>query len=506
MGIQPRNANTIITSTSDIMRLSHYSLLLFSAIAVMLYTADASADNLVILHTNDTHSQIDPLPDGTGGLLRRKVLIDSIRDADKNVLLVDAGDIVQGSLYYSIYKGKVEREMVNALGYEIAILGNHEFDNGMDTLAHEWRQLNAELLCTNYDLTATPLNNLFKPYTIKVYDNKRIGFMGLNLDPKGMISPGTSRGVVYHDVIDTANKTAALLRDSLGVDYVIALTHIGYDSESPVTPSDSVLAIKSRGIDLIIGGHSHTELSTDDPTHTTRFHNSDNKEIVVAQTGSLGHNLGRIDFNLDNGTSNTALLPIDCRYDARIDTILAARVDYYRNGIINQVNEILAIAPTTIEKQSILHKNWIGDIAKNIGNELNGGNEVDLAIINKGGLRNGLQAGPVTVGMIMTMLPFDNRLVLLDIKGSDLEEAFKIMESRGGDAISNGFNRSDINPDAIYRIVTIDYLANGGDYMESLTRAKVIKTDIRRFDDAVIQYLRPLSGKQLPLPDINNRF
>ena len=99
MGIQPRNANTIITSTSDIMRLSHYRLLLFSAIAVMLYTADASADNLVILHTNDTHSQIDPLPDGTGGLLRRKVLIDSIRDADKNVLLVDAGDIVQGSLY-----------------------------------------------------------------------------------------------------------------------------------------------------------------------------------------------------------------------------------------------------------------------------------------------------------------------------------------------------------------------------------------------------------------------
>lgn len=126
----------------------------------------ASADNLVILHTNDTHSQLDPTDDGKGGILRRKVLVDSVRAEQPNVLLIDCGDMVQGTLYFSIYKGEAERVMMNNLGYDIQILGNHEFDNGIAPLASEWSKLNAEKLTSNYDVADTPLDSIFKPYTI----------------------------------------------------------------------------------------------------------------------------------------------------------------------------------------------------------------------------------------------------------------------------------------------------------------------------------------------------
>ncbi|MDE7396211.1 MAG: bifunctional metallophosphatase/5'-nucleotidase [Muribaculum sp.] len=481
-------------------------LFTLGCILSLLSIIDVSAEHLIILHTNDTHSQLDPQPDGKGGILRRKVLIDSIRSAEKNVILVDAGDVVQGSLYFSIYKGRVEREMMNALGYELAILGNHEFDNGMDTLAREWKQLNAQLISTNYDLESTPLAGMFEPYTIKEYGNKKIGFIGINLNPDGMISPATCNGVIYSDAVTSANETAALLRDSLGADYVVALTHIGYNSKSPGNPSDSILAMQSRGIDIIIGGHSHTVLDEDSTATPIRFTNADGKEILVAQTGSLGVNLGKIGLDLNTGEAKSYLLPVDCRYDSRIDSTLNNRLTVYRNGIISQVNEILATTPCDIEKKSPLHCNLIGDIVKKIGEELNDSTPLDLAIVNSGGLRNGLLKGPITVGMIMTMLPFDNRLVLLDISGQDLIDSFRIMLNRGGDAISSGFDYTTINPDKTYRIVTIDYLAKGGDYMQPLTNATVVKTDIRRFDNAVIEWMRQLNGSELNLPSHESRF
>ncbi len=472
----------------------------------ILSVTELPAEHLVILHTNDTHSQLDPQPDGKGGILRRKVLIDSIRSAEQNVILVDAGDVVQGSLYFSIYKGCVEREMMNALGYELAILGNHEFDNGMDTLAKEWKMLNAKLISTNYDLKSTPLAEIFQPYIVKKYGDKKIGFIGINLNPEGMISPATCKGVIYHDAVTMANETAAMLRDSLETDYIIALTHIGYNSKSPGNPSDSILALNSRGIDIIIGGHSHTELTEDSTATPVRFINADGKEILVAQTGALGINIGKIDLDLNTGNTTSVLLPIDSRYDTRIDSTLNSRLSMYRDGIISQVNEILATTPCDIEKKSPLHCNLIGDIVKEIGEELNDNSPLDLAIVNSGGLRNGLLKGPITVGMIMTMLPFDNRLVVLDISGKDLIESFRIMLNRGGDAISSGFDYTDINPDKTYRIVTIDYLANGGDYMQPLTNASLVKTDIRRFDNAVIEWMRQFKGSELQLPSSESRF
>ena len=130
--------------------------------------------HFIILHTNDTHSRIDPDASGRGGVLRRRGVIDSVRNAEANVLLVDVSDAVQGTLYYSLFGGEVERKMMNALGYDIQILGNHEFDNGMEALAREWGQLKASRLTTNYDLTDTPLDSMFKPYEIRTVGDRRI--------------------------------------------------------------------------------------------------------------------------------------------------------------------------------------------------------------------------------------------------------------------------------------------------------------------------------------------
>lgn len=157
--------------------------------ALMLGSCRPSHDSehLVILHTNDTHSAIEPNSKNLGGIARRKVLIDSVRNARENVMLIDAGDAVQGSLYYTLFGGEVERVLMNALGYDIQILGNHEFDKGMEKLAEEWKQLNATRISTNYDMSGSTLEGLFVPSMMKEIGGKKIGFLGINLNPEGMI-------------------------------------------------------------------------------------------------------------------------------------------------------------------------------------------------------------------------------------------------------------------------------------------------------------------------------
>ena len=155
------------------------------ALALMGGIQNVSAEHLVLLHTNDTHSQIYPDADGLGGIQRRKAIVDSVRAVRRNVMLIDAGDIVQGTLFFNIGGGQVEEKLMNALGYDLRILGNHEFDNGADSLAGNLAGAKAELLSTNYRLDGSPLDGLFKKYAVRTYGGKRIGFMGINLRPEG---------------------------------------------------------------------------------------------------------------------------------------------------------------------------------------------------------------------------------------------------------------------------------------------------------------------------------
>ncbi|MCM1332117.1 MAG: bifunctional metallophosphatase/5'-nucleotidase [Bacteroides sp.] len=474
---------------------------LFAAAAIT-----APADNLVILHTNDTHSQLDPNDNNLGGILRRKVLVDSVRAEQPNVLLIDCGDMVQGTLYFSIYKGEAEREMMNNLGYDIQILGNHEFDNGIEPLAHEWSLLNADKITSNYDLRDTPLDTIFKPYTIKEFAGKRIGLLAINLDPKGMIADFNTGGLKYLDGIKAANSIAWYLKHVERVDEVIALSHVGYDTANPPTPSDRDIAQASEDIDIIIGGHSHTTI---DPAaaKTPEYYvkNAAGDSVLVVQTGSKGLYLGEITLDLDSMRPSYRLIPVDSRLDNRIDPEAAALLAKYRKGVDALKMEKIGKMAQEMPHGSHLIVNWVADVMLEKGKELTD-RSVDVALVNKGGIRRGLPAGHITKEHILTMLPFDNKLVVMEIKGKDLKEAFDVFAQRNGDGISSGFNPAEIDPDRTYILVTIDYLANGGDYLTTLPNGKVIARSALRLDETMIDYILGQKGKNIKYNDRKRRL
>lgn len=459
----------------------------------------AGAANLVILHTNDTHSQIEPTDSDRGGILRRKVLIDSVRAAEPDVLLVDCGDMVQGSLYFTLYGGEAEQRLMNALGYDIQILGNHEFDNGVDSLAAVLAGLDAELLTTNYRLDGTRLEPLFKQYTVRTFGDRRIGIMGLNLDPKGMIADDKAVGVVYLPAVEAANAMAWYLRNVEKCDAVVALTHVGYDTANPPTPADTDLAAATRGIDMFIGGHSHTEINPANPgSKPWQAVNLDGDTVLVVQTGARGESLGLIDFDLDRlKPVSYRLLPVDSRLDDRIDPAVAEILSPYKEGVERLRVDRIGRMGRELPAGSHLLVNWVADVMYEMGKAYSD-RPVDLALVNKGGIRRGLPAGAITRELIMTMLPFDNKLVVMDISGADLKEALDVFARKNGDGISAGFDPASIDPARTYRLVTIDYLAGGGDYLTSLKRGTIVARSPKRLDTTMIDYL--LSTKKTIKP------
>ena len=286
--------------------------LLMSAVMAVLSFAPVAADELVIMHTNDVHGYIDPeKPADMGGFLRRKVLVDSIRGAEKHTLLVDAGDDVQGYMYFTLYGGKVEYTLMDRLGYDIVVPGNHEFDNGMEALKANYSLLNADRICANYDFTGTVLEGVFQPYTIKTFDGKRIAFIGVGCQPKGMISDANIEGVEYSDAMAVADSVAGALKSGKKADYAVVVSHIGYYGSKGL-PSDSLLAATSRNVDVIIGGHSHTFVNPKNPNPPCHIKNAVGKTVLVAQTGKLGQYLGKVTIDLDNlsATPDYELLPV----------------------------------------------------------------------------------------------------------------------------------------------------------------------------------------------------
>ncbi|RLT78036.1 bifunctional metallophosphatase/5'-nucleotidase [bacterium J10(2018)] len=474
--------------------------------ALAIIAMAAPAEEIIILHTNDTHSALDPDDKNLGGVLRRKVLIDSIRqEKPGRVLLVDCGDAVQGTLYYTLYKGEVERKMMNALGYDIAILGNHEFDNGLEVLANELSQLDADLITTNYDLSETPLDSLFTPYTIKTIGDCKIGFLAINLDPKGMIADSNAGKVKYTDGIKAANAMAWYLRNVEHTDKVIALTHVGYDTQNPPTPSDIELASSTEGIDIIIGGHSHTAVNPSKSRPAWKVPNAAGDTVLVAQAGSRGHYLGEITVDKDSPRAGYRLISVDKRLDNRIDSETAAILYPYRQGVDSlKTMKIGRLAQEfTVGSQLLL--NWVADAMRDMGSRLTD-RTVDVAIVNKGGIRRGLPAGHITKEMIMTMLPFDNKLVVMQLTGRDLMASIDVMKGRGGDGISGGVDISSIDPDKTYTVVTIDYLAQGGDYMKPLTRGKIMTRSEKRLDETMIDYIEGQHNRKITYRDDRPRM
>ena len=264
--------------------------------------ASGEIKKITILHTNDVHSHIDPFPathpknPNMGGVARRASIIESIRKESANVLLLDAGDIFQGTPYFNYYGGEIEFKLMNMMQYDLATIGNHDFDNGIDGLLAQMPNAKFEFVSANYNFKNTVLDSFVKPYKILVKDGIKIGVFGLGIELKGLVDPVLYKETVYNNPIDVAQEITEKLKMNEKCDLIICLSHLGFKyKDNPEKPSDIMLAQKTKNIDLIIGGHTHTFL--DKPVVEK---NSEGKEVLINQVGCFGINLGRIDFYLDS--------------------------------------------------------------------------------------------------------------------------------------------------------------------------------------------------------------
>lgn len=256
-------------------------------IILCLVACTPKADHLTILHTNDTHSQVEPKANGQGGYARRMGLIKQERQADENLLLVDAGDFCQGTPYFNFYHGRVEIDAMNRMGYDAATLGNHEFDNGLDTLAAVLETAQFPIVCANYDFAGTVMEGKTKPYVIVHKGGLKIGITGLGCDPKGLISDRNFLPAKYLDPYLSAQRVADELRLKK-CDIVVCLSHLGTYGKAEGDVSDVQLVKSTRGIDVVIGGHTHKLYDQ------LRVANLDGDSIPVCQMGKSGVYLGKI--------------------------------------------------------------------------------------------------------------------------------------------------------------------------------------------------------------------
>jgi len=262
--------------------------------------------HITILHTNDTHSHIEPFEPNhrryanKGGVARRAVLVEQIRKENPNTLLLDAGDIFQGTPYFNYYGGELEFKLMSMLKYDAATLGNHDFDNGINGFHKQLPNAKFDFVCANYDFKNTILDTIIKPYQIFHKDGIRIGVFGLGIELNGLVNKSLYKETRYLDPIEIAQDISRELKEEKQCDLIICLSHLGYKYKSEKV-SDLKLAAATENIDLIIGGHTHTFLPK--PTITK---NKKDENMLVNQVGAYGVNLGRIDFFFDAEKNKTS--------------------------------------------------------------------------------------------------------------------------------------------------------------------------------------------------------
>ena len=279
--------------------MKHQSIIALLLLIPTLLTAQPDKRELLVVHTNDTHSCVEPLNPNLsdtaqadkGGYLRRVSLLRELRKQQPDLLLFDCGDYSQGSSYYSLYHGDVEIGLMNLMGYDAATIGNHEFDNGLENMARIFRMARFPIVCCNYDFTGTPCEGLVKPYTIIRRDDVKIGVFGLSPKLEGLVAAKNCKGVTFIDPIKAAQSVVNHLRNEEKCDLVICLSHLGWNIFGV---SDEELIPATTGIDVVLGGHSHTYFER--PEVLT---NRDGQNVVDYQMGKNARFIGLLTLILE---------------------------------------------------------------------------------------------------------------------------------------------------------------------------------------------------------------
>jgi len=258
---------------------------------------------ITILHTNDTHSQIDPILEndktyaGKGGVARRATLVKRVRKENPNTLMIDAGDVCQGTPYFNFYKGEVEYKAMSLIGYDAGTIGNHEFDNGVESLAKAYSFANFDIVSTNYDVRGSALESKVKTHVVKEVGGLRVGLFGMGIRPEGLITPDNFKPLQYLDPVRMARGVTKLLREQEHCTLVLGMSHLGYyPNPQRDEVGDTQVAAQVEGIDFIASGHTHTFM----PAPVLQK-NPAGKDTIIFQVGRSGIYVGRIDFTVSSG-------------------------------------------------------------------------------------------------------------------------------------------------------------------------------------------------------------
>ena len=273
-----------------------------SIVPLDLFSFNKDIVKISILHTNDIHSHIDPFVSGRnkglGGLVQLSSLVNKIKSEEKNVLLLDSGDIFQGTPYFNKFGGELEFKLMSKIGYDCSTMGNHDFDNGLNGFEEQLIHTNFPFICTNYDFKNTILEGKTKNHAIFHKEGVKIGVIGLGIELKGLVDPRLYKNVKYLDPIEAGNKMAKYLKHNQNCDIVICLSHLGFKYKGDKV-SDQVLAKETSNIDVILGGHTHTFLKK-----PINLKNKNGKNVLINQVGFGAIKLGKIDIFISKSESS----------------------------------------------------------------------------------------------------------------------------------------------------------------------------------------------------------
>jgi 5'-nucleotidase/UDP-sugar diphosphatase len=441
-------------------------------------SAPGAAETITILYTNDLHGAVEPDAKGHGGLVNLVSLVDQLRAEDPgHTLLLDAGDSFQGTYVSNSTQGEVVMAAMNIAGYDAWTLGNHEFDWGQEVLRARIDQAAFPALAANViDTSTAKVWDAVQPYTILHAGQVRVGVLGLAYpDTPGITKPQDVAGLEFRGAVETVRHYLPELQEQ--ADLIVVLSHLGLDG-------DQALARAVDGIDVIVGGHSHVFLDRPSVVNGT----------IIVQAGAKGQDLGRLDLELNPSmgqvtdvTAGKALLPVTGDV-AAVNQEAKALVDAALAQAAETMNQPIGESEVALEPQrsgEFALGNLITDALLAAEAELRpvDGRPVDVALYNNGGIRDGLPKGPITFGQLYAVLPFDDQLMAMDLTGAQI---LKILEhsvaSRPGAlqvaGLSFRFRMSSpvgqrvrevtvggqpLDPARVYRVVTVDYLAAGGD-------------------------------------------
>ena len=283
-----------MNSRRDFIKRAALGTAAMSIIPSKAFSDTSELKQLTILHTNDMHSHIHPFESGrnkgVGGMAQRATIIKKIRDEGNQVLLLDAGDIFQGTPYFNTYGGELEFKLMSEMGYDASTIGNHDFDNGLDGLVNQLPHAKFPFIVSNYDFSNTNMHDKYLKYKVFNKGGVKVGVFGIGIELDGLVPKNLYGNTLYQNPIEKANYYSNYLKVSLGCDLVICLSHLGFKYNTKKM-SDKVLACQTNNIDLIIGGHTHTFLN-----EPVIVRNMDKKNVQIAQVGWAGINIGRIDY------------------------------------------------------------------------------------------------------------------------------------------------------------------------------------------------------------------